>query len=120
MQATVELVHHTIDEDPDAIFQTFLRDGAVVVEGLLSAAQIARLNAELDPYNDRADPLMRNVYDFAFEGSVADDVDGPPERFMPSDDAESFMSGNTRNVTGLATKSTTFAREILDHPLYMA
>ena len=63
---------------------------------------------------------MRNVYDFAFSDSVAADRAPTPDRFLPADEGESFHSGNTRNVTGLSTKSRTFVDEILDHPLYMA
>lgn len=118
LSVTTDLARFDIADDHDDIYATFIRDGAVIVGRFLSADQIVRLNADLDPYNERADPLMQNVYDFAFDRSVVA-ADDAIEHFVENE-GESFITGNTRNVTGLTTKSKTFADEILDHPLYMA
>jgi ectoine hydroxylase-related dioxygenase (phytanoyl-CoA dioxygenase family) len=113
---TTRLQHMDVTDDPDAIFEVFLRDGAVIVENFLSKEQLDRINAELDPYIEQADPLMRNVYDFEF--GMGDQID--TDMSAAVDTEESFMSGNTRNVTGLAAKSPTFGNEIIIHPTYMA
>jgi hypothetical protein len=107
------ITHVRASDDPDDIFETFLTEGAVIVEGFLNQAQIDALNSELTPYNDAADPLMRNVYDFDL------DVEHAQELLATQTDV-SFITGNTRNVTGLATKSPTYAKEVLAHPVYMA
>ena len=114
------LRHFDVGDDHDEIYDAFIGDGAVIVERFIDDRQVERLNAELDPYNERADPLMRNVYDFSFPASVDGGAGLQRDRLMPADGNESFMSGNTRNVTGLSTKSPTFAADVLAHPLYMA
>jgi hypothetical protein len=112
-QSKLSLRHMEATDDPDEIFAVLLEDGAVIVEGFITADQIERVNRELDPYNEAADPLMRNVWDFDMDlGDVA-------EVLVEAED-EAFVTGNTRNVTGLSSKSATFANEILTHPLYMA
>jgi hypothetical protein len=133
MQETKQGIQHVAGTtDPDEIFAILLRDGAVIIEDFLSADQMARLNADLDPHNAAADPLMRNAYDFQFllppvDGSdgenrdiVINDITQESFNLMDADAPESFMSGNTRNVTGLSSKSPTFVSEVLMHPTYMA
>ena len=122
MSTPDELPHLKISDDADEIFAALMQSGGVIVDGFLDRGQMERLNVELDPFDQRADPLMANVYDFSFDRSVdAGEHRTPaPVRVAADADAESFRSGNTRNVTGLTTKSPTFAHEILDHPLYMA
>jgi hypothetical protein len=121
MSTPARLPRMQMSDGPDEIFAALMHSGGVIVDGFIDRGQIERLNAELDPFDQRADPLMSNVYDFAFDASVDAGEPVTPRRFRPAAaDAESFRSGNTRNVTGLTTKSPTFAHEILDHPLYMA
>lgn len=116
-QADVRITRVQVDDDPDEIFATFMRDGAVIVEGLLTPEQVARLNADIVPYNDAADPLMRNVWDYGFDSeTLAKELSeaATPEVVVE----EAFRSGNTRNVTGLSTKLPTFADDVLLHPIY--
>jgi len=72
-------------------------DGAVIVEGLLDAALLARFNAELDP-------LL----------AVAE----PDRRFL-NPAIEWFFGKRTRHVAAVAAHSRTFATEILCHPLLL-
>jgi ectoine hydroxylase-related dioxygenase (phytanoyl-CoA dioxygenase family) len=73
-------------------------DGAVVIEGLLDAATLARLNAEVDAAVAAADPAMRHL-----NPAVA-----------------GFFGTRTRHVAGLASKSRTFAAEVMCHPTLLA
>jgi hypothetical protein len=106
-----------VDDDPGAIFAALLRDGVVIIERFLTAAQVAALNTAADPYNETADPLMRNVYDF---GVDPDAVPEPLRAVATTPDLieNGFRSGNTRNVTGLSTKLPTFVDDVLLHPMY--
>jgi hypothetical protein len=116
-QADVRLTHVQVDDDPDEIFAAFMRDGAVIVDGLLTPEQVAHLNADIEPYNDAADPLMRNVWDYGVDSEVLAqelrEMETPAELIE-----EGFRSGNTRNVTGLSTKLPTFVDDVLLHPMY--
>jgi hypothetical protein len=105
---------------PDEILAILLRDGVVVIEDFLSADQLARINSDLDPWSDAADPLMRNVLDFEFVVPSDSGSDAHSSFTLLDDGDESFRSGNTRNVTGLSTKSATFASDVLVHPTYLA
>jgi ectoine hydroxylase-related dioxygenase (phytanoyl-CoA dioxygenase family) len=69
-------------------------DGAVLIEGLLDPALLARLNAEVDDAVAAADPGM---------GHLNPAVAG-------------FFGTRTRHVAGLASKSRSFATEVLCHP----
>lgn len=69
-------------------------DGAVVIEGLVEAATLARLNAEVDGAVAAADPAMRHLNPLV----------------------AGFFGTRTRHVAGLASKSRTFATEVLCHP----
>lgn len=110
-QAEVRIAHVRVDDDPDEVFATLTRDGAVIVDGFLTPAQVARINADVVPYNDAADPLMRNVWDYA--------VSSPSLESKPTvGEDEAFRSGNTRNVTGLSTKLPSFVDDVLLHPVY--
>jgi ectoine hydroxylase-related dioxygenase (phytanoyl-CoA dioxygenase family) len=68
--------------------------GAVVLEGLLDAATLARLNAEVEPALAVADPGMAHL--------------NPAVAF--------FFGSRTRHVAGLASKSRTFATDVMCHP----
>ena len=73
-------------------------DGAVVIEGLLDAATVSRLNAEVEPALAAADPGMRHL-----NPAVA-----------------GFFGTRTRHVAGLASKSRTFATDVMCHPTLLS
>jgi ectoine hydroxylase-related dioxygenase (phytanoyl-CoA dioxygenase family) len=113
METSIEVRHFDLSDGPDAIMAGLLADGAVVVENFLTAEQVAAVNAELGPYIEAADPTMKDIYDFDFGMTEADTgVDDMID--------EGFRSGNTKNITGLTTKSPTFASDLLLHPLFLA
>ena len=75
------------------------RDGAVIVEGFLSADLLARFNVEIEPVlagTPRGGSAMFNAFFNWFYGR------------------------QTLTITGLAGKSRVFATEVLTHPLYRA
>jgi ectoine hydroxylase-related dioxygenase (phytanoyl-CoA dioxygenase family) len=73
-------------------------DGAVVIEGLLDAGTLARLDAEVDDAVAAADPAMKHL-----NPAVA-----------------GFFGTRTRHVAGLASKSRTFATDVMCHPTLLA
>lgn len=86
----------TVDE-PAAMLAALDRDGAVIVEGLISDDVVARVNDEVESAVAGADP------------------DGP--MFNPM--AKSFMGAFTKNVPGVPGISRTFATEVMCHPLLL-
>jgi Phytanoyl-CoA dioxygenase (PhyH) len=86
------------DADPDAIHAVIQRDGAVIVEGLLTADVVARVNDEVGPALDRADP--------------------DEELFNPI--MQAFHGPHTKQVTGAPAISRTFAVDVMCHPLLLA
>jgi ectoine hydroxylase-related dioxygenase (phytanoyl-CoA dioxygenase family) len=121
-QTDVAIAHVQVTDDPDEIFARLLADGAVIIEGFLSPAQVARLNEEISPADAEADPLMRNVYDFGTRDAELERLmEGLPtsgEAAADTEERRSIRSGNTRNVTGIATKVPSFVPEVLLHPMY--
>jgi len=93
-----ELRHHARIDDPDAIVEVLLTDGAVVVDDFLSRDIVDRLNAELDPVMATA----------------------PSAREFINDGVAFFFGERTRHLTGIAGRSPGFARDVLCHPLYEA
>jgi ectoine hydroxylase-related dioxygenase (phytanoyl-CoA dioxygenase family) len=94
--ATIERFAATAD--PDAIHGAIERDGAVIVEGLLSSDVVDRVNVEVeaelaaaDPSDPLFDPIMQ-----AFHGPF------------------------TKQVAGVAAISRTFALDVMCHPLLLA
>jgi len=84
--------------DADAVHEAFERDGVVVIEGLLSPDVVARVNIEVeaavasaDPDEDLFDPILK-----AFHGP------------------------HTRQVTGVAGISRTFATDVVCNPVLLA
>jgi ectoine hydroxylase-related dioxygenase (phytanoyl-CoA dioxygenase family) len=71
--------------------------GAVIVEGLLDAALLARFNAELDPLLAAAQP---------------------DRRFL-NPAIEWFFGKRTRHLAAVAAQSRTFATEVLCHPILL-
>ena len=96
MSATLE--NFTAGSDPDAIHAAIERDGAVIVEGLLSLDVVNRVNAEVEDAVAAADPnepLFNSVMQ-AFHGEF------------------------TKQVAGMPGISRTFAVEVMCHPLLLA
>ena len=84
--------------DPDAVYAALERDGAAILEGLLSAEVVARVNHEVGPTLDAADP--------------------DAELFNPI--MQAFHGPCTKQVTGACALSPTFATEVMCHPLLLA
>jgi ectoine hydroxylase-related dioxygenase (phytanoyl-CoA dioxygenase family) len=117
------LQHLDVTDDPDEMFEVLLRDGAIIVENVLTPFQIDNVWNELEPFSEAADPRMRNVYDFYMGAAIEEE-----RKIRRQAEAEAAAKGevpaaptrNTRNVTGLSSKSNTFATEVLVHPLYVS
>ena len=88
-----------ISEPTSEITAALLSCGVLIVEGLLDPGLLARVNSELDPLLEVADPAGGR---FVNEGVAW------------------FFGDRTRHVTGIAAKSPVFAAEVLNHPMYMA
>ncbi len=84
------------DTDPDKIAHLLRRDGGVVIEELLDAATVARLDAELAPHVAARRPGFKDGHDDSFYGSA------------------------TVRIQGLAAKSSTFVERYLLHPTLLA
>src|SRR3954451_25087991 len=96
MTATIE--RFDVTADPSAISVALERDGAVIIEGLLSADVIARVNAEVDAAVDAADPNE------AFFNPIMQAFHGP----------------HTKQVAGVPGISPAFATDVMCHPLLLA
>jgi ectoine hydroxylase-related dioxygenase (phytanoyl-CoA dioxygenase family) len=96
MTATIE--HFGLDSDAESIAAGLERDGAVIVEGLLSSDIVERVNAEVESAVAEADP----------EGPMFDPI------------IKAFQGPQTKQVTGVCAISPTFAVEVMCHPLYLA
>ncbi|TFH22797.1 MAG: mitomycin antibiotic biosynthesis protein [Myxococcales bacterium] len=75
----------------DEIAAELDRAGGVIVEGVYGEDTLARIDGEIAPHLERADPGMRHL--------------NPALNF--------FFGDKTRHVAGLASKSFTFASEVL-------
>jgi hypothetical protein len=80
----------------DAVEGALRADGAVIVEGLLTADVVAAINAEVEPFVAVADPDMRHL-----------------------NPGLQVFHAQTRHVSGLAGKSPTFATRVMVHPLLL-
>jgi ectoine hydroxylase-related dioxygenase (phytanoyl-CoA dioxygenase family) len=99
MSATATLEHFEAPTaDPDAVHATIERDGAAILDGLLSAEVVARVNDEVGAILDAADP----------------DV----ELFNPI--MQAFHGPRTKQLTGACAISPTFATAVMCHPLLLA
>src|SRR5438270_5488971 len=87
-----------VTSDPDAIHGAIERDGAVIIEGLLSGDVVERVNAEVEEAVAAADP----------EGAMFDPI------------IKAFQGPRTKQVTGVSAISPTFAVDVMCHPLYLA
>lgn len=96
MAATLQ--RFTRDADPDDIHAALIADGAAIVEGLLDAAVVARVNDEVEAAVAAADP----------EAPVFNPV------------LAAFHGPQTRQVAGVAGISRTFATDVMCAPLLLA
>src|SRR6478609_4481457 len=95
---TATVKRFAVTVDPDAVCAALLRDGVVIVEGLLELDVVARVNDEVDAAVDAASP---------------DD-----EMFNPVMTA--FHGPHTKQVAGVPGISRTFAVDVMCHPLLLA
>jgi ectoine hydroxylase-related dioxygenase (phytanoyl-CoA dioxygenase family) len=82
----------------EAIGDTLLRDGGVMVEGFLAPAVVARIREEVAAARAAANPGMKHL--------------------NPA--IQLFFGDETRHVNGMAAQSRTFATEVLIHPIFLA
>lgn len=94
MTATVR--HVDAQAGPGGVVEVLHADGAVIVDGLLSRATIDAVNSDVESHVEEADPGMRHL-----------------------NPALQIFHADTRNVTGLAAKSRTFATEVMVHPILL-
>ena len=92
MESTIKTVH--VKEPVEQALAALEADGVVIIEGLLDADTLARLNADLDPLLDTP-PAKRAFLNPALAG---------------------FFGEHTRHITGVAAKSPVFAREVMVNP----
>ena len=93
---TIERLH--ADAGPDAVHRAFERDGVVIVEGVLSAETVSRVNDEVEAAVARADP-DEDLFDPAMKA---------------------FHGPHTKQVSGVAGISRTFATDVLCSPVLLA
>jgi ectoine hydroxylase-related dioxygenase (phytanoyl-CoA dioxygenase family) len=84
--------------DPDEIHSALERDGALIVEGLLSEDVVDRVNSEVEATLEAADP----------DGALFDPI------------MKAFHGPYTKQVAGVAALSPTFATDVMCHPLLLA
>src|SRR5258706_8615635 len=94
---SAEIPHLSARDGADAAVAALHSHGAVIVEGLLDAALLARFNAELDPLLAAAQP----------------------DRKFLNPAIEWFFGKRTRHVAAVAAQSRTFATDVLCHPLLL-
>jgi ectoine hydroxylase-related dioxygenase (phytanoyl-CoA dioxygenase family) len=82
----------------DAIVAALVEHGGVIVEDLVGAESLARINAEVDPHLAQADPARAHL--------------NPGVAW--------FFGKRTRHLTSLAAKSRSFATDVMCHPLLLA
>lgn len=95
---TAILQRFELGSDITVLLDTLERDGAVIVEAMLSPGVVARVNDEVGRAVAAADP------------------DGP----MFNEMAKAFHGACTKNVAGVPGISPTFAVEVMCHPLLLA
>ena len=93
-----QLARVAADAPLDEMLAPLRRDGAVIVEDLIGADVIGRVNAEVDEYVEAADPGMSHL--------------NPGVQF--------FFGKETRHVAGIPGKSRSFATDVMIHPTLMA
>jgi len=81
----------------ESIVAALERDGAVIVEGVLNPATLARFNGELDPLLEQA----------------------KPDRKFLNPGLDFFFGQHTRHITAVASKSRTFVEDVVCHPMFL-
>jgi ectoine hydroxylase-related dioxygenase (phytanoyl-CoA dioxygenase family) len=82
----------------EQIHAALARDGALIIEDLLDAATLARINAGIEPLLAGTDPEMTHL----------------------NPTITAFFGPHVRHLSGLAGKSRSFATDVMCHPLYLA
>lgn len=82
----------------DEILSIVREDGGVIIKGFLTADQVARFNAEIDPALQELNPGSKHDNEIVAE----------------------FHGRNTKRLTNLVSRSETFRREVIDHDLVHA
>jgi ectoine hydroxylase-related dioxygenase (phytanoyl-CoA dioxygenase family) len=95
MGVTLPRLHR--NDGADAAVAALAEYGAVIVEDLLDAGALARINAEVDPHLAGANP----------------------ERAHLNPAVAWFFGKRTRHLTSLAAKSPSFAADVMCHPLLL-
>lgn len=90
---TPQLPHLSRTDRTDDIVDALNDAGAVIIDDLLTSAEVAAITDEIRPYRDAADPEMTHINDVL----------------------QTFYAG-VRNVTGLAGRSATFVDAVLLNP----
>lgn len=98
MAIVTRFTHDVALADPDAVAEVVERDGAVIIEGLLTPDVVQRVNDEVEAAVAAADP--------------------GEEFFNPVMSA--FHGPCTKQVAGVPGLSRTFAVDVMCHPLYLA
>ena len=88
----------TAADDIELIHAALVDDGAVIIEELLRPEVVARVNAEVEPWIAAADP----------DEALFDPI------------VSAFHGAQTKQVTGMAGISRTFATDVMCHPLLLA
>ena len=96
MAATIERLGPA--SDPDVVHRALERDGAVIVEDLLTADVVERVNAEVEAALSAADP----------EEPLFDPI------------MQAFHGPQTKQVAGVAAISRAFAVDVMCNPLLLA
>src|SRR4051794_4678929 len=95
-RATLE--RFDVTTEPDVILGAIERDGAAIIEHLLTPDVVAKVNDEV--------------------GAALDDADPDAEMFNPV--MQAFHGPQTRQVSGVPGLSPTFAVDVMCHPLLLA
>jgi ectoine hydroxylase-related dioxygenase (phytanoyl-CoA dioxygenase family) len=95
--AAAELSHFHASHDTDPVVAALERDGAVIIEDLLPASVVTAVNEEVQRAVDAADPNE--------------------ELFNPI--MQAFHGPHTRQVTGVAGISRTFATDVICAPMLL-
>ncbi len=96
--ASVTLRHVAPTTSASEILEIVDADGAVIIEGFLSADQVRRVNADLDPALEKLGAGSKHDDEFTAD----------------------FHGAQTKRLTNLITLSETFRNEIIDHDLLHA
>ena len=92
-----EITRFKSGDPTDGMLAGLRSDGAIIVEGLIPRDTIDRINDEVDPYIEAANPGMEHL--------------NPAIGW--------FFGQQTRHVAGMPGKSPTFAREVMIEPTIM-